>query len=847
MTRPWCVVYEGQAAPEPGTRRLVERLLLLVDNLSDPPPRLEWVGVPATKVSEARAERPKLLLRLAEIGPERVLVLGSLALLAIRGDATKPVLAGERGRLQWVDLSESETHDPVLMMPTLPGSWVRADAEYLRDIGRDVLKWATQDRPIEVAWPDYHQPSTQEGLAAALGMLEPFAVLTLDVETTGLDPRRDELLCVGIGTANGPVVVLDREMLAQEGTADRLWGALMEDPLLRVVLHNGKFDLEFLAGWWGALPDGTGSRVGDTQLLSYLLDERPVRSKYRAHGLKDLSRVRFDVADYGMDHDLFQARLARAPLDPEDPESVPPPLDEADWDDFHAYLAMDVRMTALLWDELVAEATEESPKLLVCHDELLAPASLALAEMETTGVPVDRALLERERARLVRKMDRRRDALRRSLGIPDFNPGSPKQFADVIRAFPVLPPKRHEINRGSDSYVKYAWTTKAIGSPLPADEPIFWPRIWKGPRPTGRNIDSRQATKTANETPTGVGEIRILIEEFHRRGRKREAKVMHMVLAWRLDAKYLKTYVEGFLNAIGPDGRLHASFNIGGSVTGRLSSSGPNMHAIPKRGAGTILTLRRAIRASPGHVLVEADYSQLELRVAALLSGDDRMREAYEQGRDLHREVAAAMFHKRPEDVEYQERFMAKAVDFGILYGRSGKAISESDEMFYYENSLGGTAWTAAEAERFVQAFLDGYPQLRDWMRGQADRVVLTRLVETEFGRRRRFRLAFKDTRSMSGLRRQAVNSPVQGVASDICLSGLVRLWRELDPADARPVSIVHDSVLLEVREGTVDRLVPVIRAIMEEPPHQLAGSRVPFAVDVKAGRTLSDADMAEM
>lgn len=832
MTRQtWVVVFEGQGAPEPGTRKLVDRLLALAFEKGDLPD-LEWVGVPATKVSEARAARPELIARLAALRPERILVLGALALLAIRGDKAKPTLASERGRLQWALAGEWQA-EAVLLMPTLPGTWARADGEYVRDIGRDVLKWATQDRPIEVAWPDYHQPATQAKLTAALGLLKPYAIVSLDVETTGLDARRDDLLCVGIGTTDGPVIVVDRDLLAQAGTADQLWNALMADPLMRVVLHNGKFDLEFLARLWETVPDGTGARFGDTQLLSYLLDERPVRSKYRAHGLKDLSRVRFDVADYGMDHDLFQARLAQRPLDPDDPASVPPPLEPEDWEDFHAYQAMDCRMTALLWEELVAEAAEESPMLLACHDNLLIPASLALTAMELEGLPVDRALLEREKARLERKLDRRKVTLQRALGIPDFNPGSAKQFAAVIKAFPVLPPKPTEINRASSSYVKYAWTTKGVGEPIPANEPIYWPRIWKGPR-----------HKFGNETPTSVGEIRILLNEFLLRGRKREARIMDMVLNWRLDAKYLKTYVDGFLAAIGPDGRIHASFNIGGSVTGRLSSSGPNLHAIPKRGAGTILTVRRTIAASPGHLLLEADYSQLELRVAAMLSGDERMREAYEQKKDLHREVASTMFRKPPEDVSYQERFMAKAVDFGILYGRSGKAISESDEMYYFETYLGGTPWTPAEADHFVRVFLEGYPRLRDWMKRQADEVLVSRLVETVFGRRRRFHLAFKDVRSVSTLRRQAVNSPVQGVASDICLSALVRLWERLDPAEARPVSIVHDSILLEVREDAVERLAPVIRTTMQESP---IISDIPWAVDLKVGRTLSDTDMKEL
>jgi len=854
---PWAAVYSGEAAPEPAGRRLVESL---ADRAAPGHPPIQWIGVPATKVVQARGARDDLLAELARLRPERVLTVDPLALMALRGDAKKPAIMSERGRLQWLPYGD-DPGDVALLLPTITPSMVRADQEYFRDLARDVIKWSTQDAPVETEWPDYHLPETADGLEEALKRLEPHAVVTLDVETTGFDPRTDELVCIGLGTATGPSIVvrLERDhrgtgqesplLAEEERVKDLLWEALWPDPLRRVVLHNGKFDLQFLAQWWGALPGEDDARLGDTMLLSFLLDERPVRSKYRAHGLKDLSRYRFDVPDYGLDHALFQARYLGRPLDPEKPDEVPEPPDDEAWDDYWAYQAMDTRMTALLWDELVREAAAESKGLLRCHDNLMAPGTLAFAETELNGIPMDRAFLEAEAHRVGRRMDRREAVLRSALGNPEFKPGSAKQVVAVLRSFPVLPPRTENLalmertsahgqandrtsNIATSTYVKYKWLPHGEGEPVDPTEPVVWPLVWKGPK-QGYSAQS-----------TSVAEMRLLLNEFLLRGRKRQARILDMILKWRLDQKYLKTYVLGLLNGLDDKDRIHASFNLGGATTGRLSSSGPNMHAVPKRGAGSILNTRRAFRAEPGWTFLEADYSQLELRVSAMLSADPAMVDSYRAGTDLHMLVAQMMFQRPAEQIDYQQRYMAKAVDFGILYGRSAKAISTSEAMYYLVHELGGEAWTQAEAQLFIDRFLDGFPALRDWMKDQGERALRERIIDTPFGRRRRLYAVRKDTRTISAIRRQGVNTPIQSVASDICLSAVIRLWRSLDPAEARLLSMVHDSILLEVRQDAVDRLAPEVRRLMETTPDELRGSPVPFSVDVKVGPTLHDSDM---
>jgi DNA polymerase-1 len=334
---------------------------------------------------------------------------------------------------------------------------------------------------------------------------------------------------------------------------------------------------------------------------------------------------------------------------------------------------------------------------------------------------------------------------------------------------------------------------------------------------------------------------------FDKDDRHRDARLIASIMGYRYDHAQLTHYVTGIQNAVGPDGRVHASFNIGGTVTGRLSASEPNLQAIPKYGSMT--AVRRTFRAPEGWLLLEADYSQLEIRVAALLSGDEELTRIYQEGRDMHAEVAALMFREggAVETVSDEERFMAKAVNFGVLYGRSGWAISKGKEMTHAEEKLGMKRWSPEEAEDYVDSFLEGHPQLKEWIQASHERIMRTdsRYTETPFGRRRRFFVTRTDRGAIGALKRQAVNTPVQSVASDICLDAYARLWANIDPGEARLLSIVHDAILIEVREDRVAEIAAQVKELMEDPPIETKG--VPFKVDIKAGRTLHDDDMKKV
>lgn len=541
---------------------------------------------------------------------------------------------------------------------------------------------------------------------------------------------------------------------------------------------------------FGLLPP-IGAIGGDTQLMSWLLDERPVRSMYKAHGLKDISRYRYDIPDYHFDWARFWHGTD----------------EERDWPRLHGYHAMDVHQTARLWWDLVDEA-EEDPGLLELHDSLLWPASLALAEAELRGIPVDREYFTEYRRTLDRRIVRRLGALRAAVGDPEFNPASGKEVEALVfdddPGWGMTP-------------VEYSGFKTTMGTTGQA-----WVK---------RNSRKEQLEKLATE------------QADHR-----QATILRSITNYRHDVKARETYAEGLLRASEVDGRAHSSFNIAGAVTGRLSSSDPNLQNVPKRGP-TADKIRRGFRPRDGWLLMDGDYSQLELRVAALLSRDARFAEVYREGRDIHSEVASVMFNKPAADLTYMERYLAKAVDFGALYGRSGAAISKGAEMEYYEKKMGGTKWTAKEAQLFVDKFLDGFPDLRRWMDATADEGLTRRQLVTPFGRRRRFPLILKE--DTGAVRRQSFNTPIQSVASDICLSAFVRLSRLVDPDEARVLVTIHDSIMLEVREDRVLETARLVKRTMGDVPAQVRalneGLGIPFAVDIKVGTDWRDGSMHDV
>ena len=296
------------------------------------------------------------------------------------------------------------------------------------------------------------------------------------------------------------------------------------------------------------------------------------------------------------------------------------------------------------------------------------------------------------------------------------------------------------------------------------------------------------------------------------------------LLEWRTYTKLRSTYVEALPTLIAEvDGRLHTTFHQAVAATGRLSSSDPNLQNIPIRTELGRRIRRAFVAGGPDLVLVAADYSQIELRILAHVSGDEHLKEAFARNADIHRDTAARVLHKDPADVTADERSMAKMVNFGIAYGMSDFGLSTRANI------------GRKEAQDFINTYFATYSGISYYMLAIKEQARSQGFVTTLIGRRRHIpELAARNPSLRAAGERMAINMPIQGTAADIIKIAMIRLADRLrdEGLRARPLLQVHDELLLEVPRDEVDRLVPVLRETMEG----AMPLDVPLTVDVKVG-----------
>jgi DNA polymerase I len=285
--------------------------------------------------------------------------------------------------------------------------------------------------------------------------------------------------------------------------------------------------------------------------------------------------------------------------------------------------------------------------------------------------------------------------------------------------------------------------------------------------------------------------------------------IVDALLSWRELDKLNSTYLEALPKLVDPkDGRLHTSFNQTVAATGRLSSSNPNLQNIPVRSELGRQIRRAFIPGADDQVLLVADYSQIELRILAHLSGDTGLREAFGSGLDIHAATAATVFDLPPEHVDAEMRRRAKAVNYGLAYGMNAWGLA---------TRLG---ITADEAQEFIDAYFEGFPAIKEYLHHQVDRATVEGFTETLLGRRRYIpELQAANPRIRDLGRRQALNAPIQGSASDVFKVGMIavdRGLRERPDLDCHMLLTVHDELVFEVAKDRAEEAVDMIRDRME-------------------------------
>ncbi|MHB8641703.1 MAG: DNA polymerase I [Gaiellaceae bacterium] len=309
---------------------------------------------------------------------------------------------------------------------------------------------------------------------------------------------------------------------------------------------------------------------------------------------------------------------------------------------------------------------------------------------------------------------------------------------------------------------------------------------------------------------------------------RHEHEIIEVIEEWRELSKLLNTYLGPLPSLLGTDGRLHTTFNQAVASTGRLSTTNPNLQAIPIR---TELgkEIRSAFIAEQGHRLMSADYSQIELRILAHVSGEPKLREAFERGEDIHAATAAEMLGVEPAELTSAQRSVAKMINFGIVYGISAFGLSENLEI------------PRDEAQAYIDAYLARFPFVQDFIERTKEQAARDGYVTSLLGRRRpvpEIRASNRQTRSLG--ERLAVNFVMQGSNADIIKVAMIRIHDRLraEGRAARLVLQVHDELLLEVPDAETGALRDLVRA-------EMVGAYPldpPLAVDIGAGDNWAEA-----
>ena len=286
--------------------------------------------------------------------------------------------------------------------------------------------------------------------------------------------------------------------------------------------------------------------------------------------------------------------------------------------------------------------------------------------------------------------------------------------------------------------------------------------------------------------------------------------------------------MDGLLKVVGPDGRIHSVFKQTETRTGRISSTEPNMQNIPVR---TKLgsQMRRFFVCEPGWVLLDADYSQIELRVLAHISGDKAMREAFRTGEDIHTQTAAQVFDLPPLMVTPEMRSRAKAVNFGIVYGIGAFSLAKNIGV------------SVAEADRYIKSYLATYSGVKRYMDETVEKAKRDGYVTTILGRRRYLPELQSSNKNIQAFgKRVAMNTPIQGTAADIIKLAMIKVYNRLKKENmrARLILQVHDELIVEAPKDEQDRAGMILREEMENAVH-LA---VDMKVDLGAGESWYDA-----
>ena len=730
------------------------------------------------------------------IKPAVIVTLGSIATKFFK-------VTGAISQVRGIPILSEELNCYILptYSPTYINNFVDAakqKREFIQDLGKALtISRGEQKDPVTV---NYECASTVAEVKKFTSNLLNSDWFSADTETDGLDYLRSRVLMSSFSAQEGTGIViphcyLDRKdnppVGQMQGRIDEQWSKEVFPYLRQIyaspikkIFQNGKFDIQMLKT---ALTP-VSKYAFDTMLAHYLLDENS------PHGLGKIVPIYTDMGNYKDDIKDYISGKIKILVEGVEAREVgkltryfdsagnkikkveafrKSTIFDCPYGMLTTYSAQDADATFRLFKALRPLLEKENLlKLLV---KIMVPLSYVLAQMEYTGIGGDREYTSREVAKLVAEQGRLSTLIQTSKEVVaykekyqvlEFKPNSPKQKKELLFDIMDLTPTK---------YNKVTAKQRAEG-------------------------------KKKGEPSTDKEALGLLLE-------KNKSKVIENFLGLAKIKKskdYLSSYDE--LLSESADGRIHTSFLQHSTVTGRLSSRAPNLQNIPSQDKEKAKLIRTALRAKPGYMFIEADYSQVEFRIWAHCSGDEALikyiNEPGPDGEpgDIHTKIAAMIYKITEENVSKLQRTMAKAVVYGMMYGMSAWTLAITWNM------------DEDEVNRFTNGFFRAFPVAARFLEDNILLMEKQGYVTNLFGRRRRaLGIYSKDKLEKEGAQRQARNSPLQSGAADVINVAMIKLYRNLLPygETAQMELQIHDSLIMEVKETILDEIVGVITETM--------------------------------
>jgi DNA polymerase I len=732
------------------------------------------------KAGEIHACHERLLDEIDEIRPRIIVALGNSALVSLLGGG--PGITKRRGIYKSIPSSWGS----VGVIPSLHPAGILRSPDGFRDLADDIdLARRISGGEEPIVDPPYDEfvlvRSKSEFRNLIFRIQNVGGLVAIDLETEGLDPATGNILSMGLAWQDGSAWVLDWVGLISNSKKrhTELANAMAGIP---AVFHNSQFDLRWL------LDNGITPRLEfDTMLAHYCTDERQ-----GSHGLKRLAAQVFKAPEYDAGlkpvSDQADGRKSSIIFSVQDWES-----ESGFREDIMRYNAADAFYTIGLVRPLLEEMRQEGVERV--HYDILIPAVRHFVRLEREGMLVDQKYLEELGSEWMKEISEIEERLRTYPGAEGVNLRSSKQVSEYLYDTLGL----RKMPAGGDGMVRQEVVLQETSGINDDEAQEFW--------------RTTQA-KNIRERSTGTYMLYWLAQQH---------EFPRLLVRHRILTKQFGAYYDGYKRIMDETGRIRPRYRLHGTRTGRLSSTDPNIHGMPRR-----KQIKRIFIADPGFTLVSADYSQAEIRMVAHLANDDSLIRALGEA-DIHTAISKRLFNltdedlaRMPEEERTIKRRAAKTIAFGMIYGRSAVSIAPQ---------LGVSV---REAEEYIESFFRMMPGVRAWIARQHALVMKEREVSTIFGRKRRFPF-IADNHHAAEIRRQAVNFPVQSAVSDMTLMANMRIISELDKRgiQCRVWPHVHDGFYFQVESGWVDLAVYIAAEEMRRVPFD---TRVPFTMEIQTG-----------